>query len=124
MEKLIKDLKFEDYDAYYYRLVQIGKAMFDLHDCKSLSREQIELLAMSSSEDKIKGMEIVANNRDKLDIIADALMKYETLTGEEIDKIVNGEEIRVEESNKNDDGVVVNSLFAETFKGGEKREEN
>ena len=67
---------------------------------------------------KTRAVEIVANNRDKLDIIADALIKYETLTGEEINKIVNGEEIRVEESNKNDDGVVVNSLFAETFKGG------
>lgn len=63
MEKLIKDLKFEDYDAYYYRLVQIGKAMFDLYDCKSLRSEQIELLAMSSSDDKIKGMNIVMNNR-------------------------------------------------------------
>ena len=57
------NLKFEDYDVYYYRLVQIGKAMFDLYDCKSLSREQIELLAISSNDDKIKGMDIVINNR-------------------------------------------------------------
>ena len=63
MEKYNKDLKFEDYDAYYYRLVQIGKAMFDLYDCKSLSREQIELLAMSSNDDKIEGMNLVMNNR-------------------------------------------------------------
>ena len=63
MEKYNKDLKFEDYDAYYYRLVQIGKAMFDLYDCKPLSRAQIELLAMASNDDKIHGMNIVMNNR-------------------------------------------------------------
>ena len=63
MEKLKKNLIFEDYDAYYYRLVQIGKAMFDLYDCKILSNEQKELLAMSSNDDKIKGMNIVINNR-------------------------------------------------------------
>lgn len=63
MVKLTKDLKLEDYNAYYYRLVQIGKAMFDLYDCKSLSREQIELIAMSSSDDILRGMEIVVNNR-------------------------------------------------------------
>lgn len=57
------NLKFEDYNAYYYRLVQIGKAMFDLYDCKILSNEQKELLAMSSSDDKIKGMDIIINNR-------------------------------------------------------------
>lgn len=63
MEKYNKDLKFEDYNAYYYRLVQIGKAMFDLYDCKSLSREQIELLATASNDDKIDGMNIVMNKR-------------------------------------------------------------
>lgn len=56
-------LMFEDYDAYYFRLVQIGKAMFALYDCKPLNKEQIELLAMSSNDDKIKGMDIVVNNR-------------------------------------------------------------
>lgn len=63
MEKYNKDLKFENYNAYYYRLVQIGKAMFDLYDCKILSNEQKELLAMSSSDDILRGMEIVVNNR-------------------------------------------------------------
>ena len=63
MEKYNSDLKFEDYNAYYYRLVQIGKAMFDLYDCKILSNEQKELLAISSNDDKIKGMDIVINNR-------------------------------------------------------------
>lgn len=58
-----KELKFEEYDAYYYRLVQIGKAMFALYDCKPLSNEQIELLAISSSDDIIHGMNIVVNNR-------------------------------------------------------------
>lgn len=62
-EKFNKNLKFEDYDAYYYRLVQIGKAMFDLYDCKSLSNEQIDLLAMSSNDDKIHGMDIVMSSR-------------------------------------------------------------
>ena len=57
------NLKYENYNAYYYRLVQIGKAMFDLYDCKILSYEQKELLAMSSNDDKIKGMDIVINNR-------------------------------------------------------------
>lgn len=62
MENL-KNLQFKDYDAYYYRLVQIGKAMFELYDCKPLSYEQIELLAISSDKDKIDGMNIVMNNR-------------------------------------------------------------
>jgi len=63
MLKLTKELELEEYNAYYYRLVQIGKAMFDLYDCKQLSREQIELLAMSSSNDILRGLEIVVNNR-------------------------------------------------------------
>lgn len=63
MEKITKDLKFEEYNAYYYRLVQIGKAMFDLYDCKTLRSEQIELLATTSNDDKIRGMDIVINNR-------------------------------------------------------------
>lgn len=58
-----KNLKFEEYNAYYYRLVQIGKAMIALYDCKPLNNEQIELLAMSSDRDKLAGIDIVMKNR-------------------------------------------------------------
>ena len=62
-EKKLNFKECEDYDAYYYRLVQIGKAVFDLYDCKPLSNEQIELLAISSNDDKIRGMDIVVSSR-------------------------------------------------------------
>ena len=65
---------------------------------------------------KKRAVDIIVDNRDKLDIIADVLIKYETLTGEEISKVVNGEEIRGEEEDNNEDAVV-GSLFAKTFKG-------
>lgn len=87
MEKFNKDMIFEDYNAYYYRLVQIGKAMFDLYDCKQLSREQIELLAMSSSNDILRGMEIVVNNRI-------ALNKNYNLYKKNIDSIESVRRIR------------------------------
>jgi len=38
-----------------------------------------------------KTTEILENNRDKLDLMADALMKYETIDVKQIDQIMNGE---------------------------------
>jgi cell division protease FtsH len=85
-----------------------------------------EMLKLIDSEIKIilenaeeRATEIIVNNRDKLDIIADALIKYETLTGDEINKIINGEKIRIEEevSEENDKKDSNNhSLFSEILR--------
>ncbi len=48
-----------------------------------------------------KATEIISNNQDKLTIIAEALINYETLTGQEIKDLIEGKEIRKEdEENK------------------------
>ena len=52
------------------------------------------------SESKEKCEEILKNNTDQLEIIAQALLKYETLTGDEIKKLLNGEEIQQEQEIK------------------------
>ena len=51
-------------------------------------------------ESKEKCEEILKNNTDQLEIIAQALLKYETLTGDEIKKLLNGEEIQQEQEIK------------------------
>lgn len=66
---------------------------------------------------KDRAKQILLDNRDKLDIIANALLKYETLTGDEIKKLINGEEIRVDENKAEVDNSLHSSLFATTFKG-------
>lgn len=48
-------------------------------------------------ESKEKCFEILDKHKDQLEIIANALLKYETLTGDEVKKLINGEEIQVEE---------------------------
>lgn len=48
-------------------------------------------------ESKEKCFEILDKHKDQLEIIATALLKYETLTGEEVKKLIKGEEIQVEE---------------------------
>lgn len=48
-------------------------------------------------ESKEKCYEILDKHKDQLEIIANALLKYETLTGDEVKKLINGEEIQVEE---------------------------
>ena len=52
------------------------------------------------NESKEKCEEILKNNTDQLEIIAQALLKYETLTGDEIKKLLNGEEIQQEQEIK------------------------
>lgn len=41
-----------------------------------------------------KALEIIDQNRDKLEIVAGALLKYETLTGQELKDLIEGKEIR------------------------------
>ena len=52
------------------------------------------------NESKEKCEEILRNNTDQLEIIAQALLKYETLTGDEIKKLLSGEEIQQEQEIK------------------------
>ena len=68
---------------------------------------------------KDKAKKIIVDNRDKLEIIAQALLQYETLTGEEINKLINGEKIREDEEVKEEQhkDEFSSSLFATTFKG-------
>ena len=72
---------------------------------------------INTAKDKAK--KIILDNRDKLEIIANALLEYETLTGDEINKLVNGEKIRENEEikEKEDKKELSSSLFATTFKG-------
>jgi cell division protease FtsH len=68
-----------------------------------------------------RATDIITNNRNKLNIIADALMKYETLTGDEINKLINGEKIRIEDEMGDNGGEKKDfnghSLFSEVLKG-------
>ena len=72
---------------------------------------------INTAKDKAK--KIILDNRDKLEIIAQALLQYETLTGEEINKLINGEKIREDEEIKKEEikNEFSSSLFATTFKG-------
>ena len=44
-------------------------------------------------EGHVHARELISENREKLETIAELLIKYETLTGEEIDRILRGEDI-------------------------------
>lgn len=67
---------------------------------------------------KANAKKIISENKDKLEIIAQALIKYETLTGEEIKKLINGEEIRPEiDDNKEEIEINDSSLFAKVING-------
>lgn len=74
---------------------------------------------------KISAKKIIEENKDKLEIIAQALIKYETLTGEEIKKLINGEEIRIEIENKEEkeiNEINASSLFAKITKNNEEND--
>ncbi|MDR1499009.1 MAG: ATP-dependent zinc metalloprotease FtsH [Rickettsiales bacterium] len=73
-------------------------------------------------EAKDRAISIIIENKSKLELIAQALIKYETLTGEEIKKIINNEEIRIEEKIENDveNAKSSNSLFAKIL--GDKQD--
>ena len=44
-------------------------------------------------EAHIHARELISENRDKMEVISELLIKYETLTGEEVDRILRGEDI-------------------------------
>lgn len=70
---------------------------------------------------KSRAEKIIQENRDKLEIIAQALLKYETLSGEEINKIINGEKIRQGEDIENNTSQYPDSsLFAKITNNEDK----
>lgn len=60
----------------------------------NLIDEEVKTIILDGEK---RATEIITNNRDKLTIIAEALIKYETLTGQEIKDLINGKEIRKED---------------------------
>lgn len=64
----------------------------------NLIDEEVKAIILDGEK---KATEIISNNQDKLIIIAEALINYETLTGQEIKDLIEGKEIRKEdEENK------------------------
>ena len=64
----------------------------------NLIDEEVKAIILDGEK---KATEIISNNQDKLTIIAEALINYETLTGQEIKDLIEGKEIRKEdEENK------------------------
>lgn len=61
---------------------------------------------------KTRAEKIINENKDKLEILAQALIKYETLTGDEIKIIIEGGKIRNEETDKKEEERNSPSLFA------------
>ena len=73
------------------------------------------------NESKERCEEILRNNTNQLEIIAQALLKYETLTGDEIKKLLNGEKIQQETEVKVENG---HSLIAQIVENNiDKKEE-
>lgn len=65
-ENIKKKNEKEEISHYYFRLTFIGYAMFAYYDGEPLTENQIKLIVESSSEEKIRGMNLVAGNRLKL----------------------------------------------------------
>lgn len=61
-----------------------------------------------------KALEIIEQNRDKLEIVAEALLKYETLTGQELKDLIEGKEIKSKE-NDNEKTEVTTSLLVQVI---------
>lgn len=59
MKKIIEENLSKD----YYRLMDIGNAMLAYYDGRVLNSDQIELIANSSNDDKISGMNLAAAER-------------------------------------------------------------
>lgn len=67
---------------------------------------------------------IISSNRDNLTVLAEALLKYETLTGDEVRDIISGKEIRQAESDAEivDDSVsLLVKIMEENNKNGDKK---
>jgi cell division protease FtsH len=83
--------------------VYLGKKV---DDEDGYGKESASGETLSTIEGEIKSLilkckkfaeEIVLNNRNSLIIVAEALIKYETLSGQEIKDLVEGKEIRKDE---------------------------
>lgn len=61
-----------------------------------------------------KALEIIDQNRDKLEIVAEALLKYETLTGQELKDLIEGKEIKNKETD-NEKTEVATSLLVQVI---------
>ena len=62
----------------YSKLLTIGNAMFAYYEGKELSQEQIELIANSSNEAKIMGMNCVADIRLQFEEGSNSIYKTNT----------------------------------------------
>ena len=69
-----------------------------------------------------RATDIISNNLDKLTIIAEALIKYETLTGQEIKDLIEGKEIRKEEDEENKESKSNSSLLAKIIEESKNEE--
>ena len=67
---------------------------------------------------------ILTKNKDKLDLLAQGLLEYETLTGEEITRVMNGEELHREEDSDNGDGNSASSVTSIPKTGRKKPPKN
>jgi ATP-dependent Zn protease len=49
-----------------------------------------------------KALKIVSDHRDQLDMLANSLLEHESLTGNEIDKVMRGEKVEIKKSELRD----------------------
>ena len=76
--------------------VFLGRSMGSQHSNVSADTAKLIDSEVRSLIDQCYGTakQILAENRDKLDLMAEALMKYETIDAEQIDDIMNGRPVR------------------------------
>ncbi len=68
--------------------------------------EEVRKLVDEAEE---KARDILTKNSGAYETVAEALLKYETLTGDEINDLIDGKEIRPDEKDKDDEPVITKS---------------
>jgi cell division protease FtsH len=60
---------------------------------------EVRLIVMAAYQ---KALKIVSDHRDQLDMLANSLLEHESLTGNEIDKVMRGEKVEIKKSELRD----------------------
>jgi ATP-dependent Zn protease len=85
---LVLDLKLLQVGFYFVHDDELTKLSVEQ---RSLFEQEVRKLIDESSQ---RVRNLLASHREELERIKDALLEYETVTGEELQKIIRGEKIR------------------------------